>query len=367
MEGGHAGLQPPAAAAAHRWRRPSRWFGCPWRRTGGKWRPGGTTTCPARPWHARGTPCGRQQARQQAWVGAPGHPRGPAAGGRSAARTACAAHRTGDTELRRSHSCSAGAMSSSDATMSCVATSGFHCIALHRLRPEGSLNDTTGRCFFRSHTTTASVGWDGMGWREGEGRRRGQVGRQMRRRHWVRIGWPRATQQSTRQRRRRRRTRAGRGAGAQDVLHLAVPRQMRDLRLWPRCRRAGRAARGGGTSATCYRACWALCRHPGMRRCLCRKQHPPAPPFMAGYSEGCAGLPTSHTHSSPSAPPDASRLGLRRQRGGNEGGVRGQLAALWGCRHGRLPLLRSSQAAAAAQCSCIPPRRHPTAAPHSDT
>lgn len=34
---------------------------------------------------------------------------------------------SGDTLLRRSHICSVGERSSSDATTSCVATSGFHC------------------------------------------------------------------------------------------------------------------------------------------------------------------------------------------------------------------------------------------------
>ena len=49
---------------------------------------------------------------------------------------------------------------------------------------------------------------------------------------------------------------------------------------------------------------------------------PPAPPFIAGYREGCAGLPTSQMHSSPSAPPDASRLGLRQRGGSSECSVR---------------------------------------------
>lgn len=39
-------------------------------------------------------------------------------------------------------------------------------------------------------------------------------------------------------------------------------------------------------------------------------QHAPAPPCIAGYRLGCSGLPTSQMHSSPSAPPLASRLGL---------------------------------------------------------
>lgn len=43
----------------------------------------------------------------------------------------------GDTLLRRSHSCRLGDMSSSEATISCVATSGFHCTTEQRLRLPG--------------------------------------------------------------------------------------------------------------------------------------------------------------------------------------------------------------------------------------
>ena len=60
----------------------------------------------------------------------------------------------GDTELRRSQSCSAGDASSSEATTSCVATSGFHATAEHLRLPAGSLKEITGRCFFKSQTTT---------------------------------------------------------------------------------------------------------------------------------------------------------------------------------------------------------------------
>ena len=61
--------------------------------------------------------------------------------------------RAGEMELRRSQICRDGERSSSDATMSCVATSGFHCSAEHRRRELGSVNEITGRCRFRSHTT----------------------------------------------------------------------------------------------------------------------------------------------------------------------------------------------------------------------
>ena len=63
----------------------------------------------------------------------------------------------GEMELRRSHICSDGDLSSSDATMSCVATSGFHCIAEHLLRLLGSVKEITGRCRFRSHTTVVPL------------------------------------------------------------------------------------------------------------------------------------------------------------------------------------------------------------------
>ena len=41
--------------------------------------------------------------------------------------------------------------------MSCVATSGFHCIAEHRRRLFGSVKEITGRCRFRSHTTVVPL------------------------------------------------------------------------------------------------------------------------------------------------------------------------------------------------------------------
>jgi hypothetical protein len=59
----------------------------------------------------------------------------------------------GDMEFRKSQICSEHERSSSDATMSCVATSGFHCIALQRRREFGSVKEITGRWRFKSHTT----------------------------------------------------------------------------------------------------------------------------------------------------------------------------------------------------------------------
>mmetsp|Transcript_14440 Transcript_14440/g.36172 ORF Transcript_14440/g.36172 Transcript_14440/m.36172 type:complete len:361 (+) Transcript_14440:2369-3451(+) len=56
-------------------------------------------------------------------------------------------------ELRRSHTCSDGDLSSSLATTSCVATSGFHCSAEHRRFMLGSLKLMTGFCRLRSQTT----------------------------------------------------------------------------------------------------------------------------------------------------------------------------------------------------------------------
>mmetsp|Transcript_13317 Transcript_13317/g.48470 ORF Transcript_13317/g.48470 Transcript_13317/m.48470 type:complete len:274 (+) Transcript_13317:1486-2307(+) len=57
---------------------------------------------------------------------------------------------SGEMELRRSHTCSAGERSSSEATMSCVARSGCHCMAEQRRAPLGSEKEMTGRCFLRS-------------------------------------------------------------------------------------------------------------------------------------------------------------------------------------------------------------------------
>ena len=65
--------------------------------------------------------------------------------------------RAGEMEFRRSHTWSVGERSSSEATMSCVATSGFHCSAEHRRRLFGSVNEITGRCRFRSHTTVVPL------------------------------------------------------------------------------------------------------------------------------------------------------------------------------------------------------------------
>ena len=47
--------------------------------------------------------------------------------------------RSGDTLLRRSHSCSVGDVSSSEPTISCVATSGFHCSTDVRFGLQGGL------------------------------------------------------------------------------------------------------------------------------------------------------------------------------------------------------------------------------------
>mmetsp|Transcript_14619 Transcript_14619/g.36386 ORF Transcript_14619/g.36386 Transcript_14619/m.36386 type:complete len:490 (-) Transcript_14619:471-1940(-) len=63
----------------------------------------------------------------------------------------------GDTLLRRSHICSVGDLSSSDATTSCVATSGFHCRADARRVLLGSLKLITGFCLFRSQTTVVPL------------------------------------------------------------------------------------------------------------------------------------------------------------------------------------------------------------------
>mmetsp|Transcript_26313 Transcript_26313/g.84185 ORF Transcript_26313/g.84185 Transcript_26313/m.84185 type:complete len:662 (-) Transcript_26313:135-2120(-) len=59
----------------------------------------------------------------------------------------------GEMELRRSHTCRVGERSSSDATMSCVAASGFHWSAEHLRRLVGSVNEITGRWRLRSQTT----------------------------------------------------------------------------------------------------------------------------------------------------------------------------------------------------------------------
>lgn len=54
-----------------------------------------------------------------------------------------------------------------------------------------------------------------------------------------------------------------------------------------------------------------------LQQCPPAAHYPPALPTVsthtlrAGYSEGCAGLATSQMHSSPSAAPEASRLGLK--------------------------------------------------------
>ena len=50
-----------------------------------------------------------------------------------------------------------GLRSSSDATMSCVATSGFHWMHELRARRLGSLNEITGRWRLRSHTTVVPL------------------------------------------------------------------------------------------------------------------------------------------------------------------------------------------------------------------
>ena len=59
----------------------------------------------------------------------------------------------GEILLRRSHTCSVVDRSSSEAVMSCVATSGFHASAEQRRAPLGSVKLITGRCRFKSHTT----------------------------------------------------------------------------------------------------------------------------------------------------------------------------------------------------------------------
>ena len=53
--------------------------------------------------------------------------------------------RAGEMEFLKSHTCNEHDRSSSLATMSCVATSGFHCNAEHRRREFGSVNEITGR------------------------------------------------------------------------------------------------------------------------------------------------------------------------------------------------------------------------------
>jgi hypothetical protein len=169
--------------------RPSRWCGCPCRRRGGRRGPGGTTTGPARPWRGRGTRAratrccagpkagggaggwgcfgggrgGHPTALETRRVGRGGRQRLPLAGGAAArlrdcntrcqvgkiavnedvwgvrigvcntSAESCCAHTHTHTHAR-THTCREGAMSSSLATTSCVATSGFHCSAEQRLR-----------------------------------------------------------------------------------------------------------------------------------------------------------------------------------------------------------------------------------------
>lgn len=126
--------------------RPSKWCGCPCPRRGGRRGPGGTTTCPARPWSGRGTRApgtrccadptavcvlrgGRgagERAGMEAWVLPPAHPH-------VLTSTPTRANKYTHTHTQVC-TCSEGAMSSSLATTSCVATSGFHCSAEQRLR-----------------------------------------------------------------------------------------------------------------------------------------------------------------------------------------------------------------------------------------
>ena len=60
--------------------------------------------------------------------------------------------------FRRSHTCSVGERSSSEAVMSWVATSGFQARAEQRCDPLGSMKLITCFCLFRSHTTV--VPWE---------------------------------------------------------------------------------------------------------------------------------------------------------------------------------------------------------------
>ena len=63
----------------------------------------------------------------------------------------------GATLFLKSHTCNEHDLSSSLATINCVATSGFQLIAEHLLFDCGSTNEITGLCLFKSHTTVVPL------------------------------------------------------------------------------------------------------------------------------------------------------------------------------------------------------------------